>query len=585
MEILQPVRVRGERWRVADVHPYQTCRVITLTAGDRTRRVLTPFDDVEEIRRTDRPKRVTTRRWRDVCRALIADDTPPGRLRTAARARIDLLPHQLEPALAVLRGAGSRLLLADDVGLGKTVQAGLLIAELLERRCIERVLILTPAGVRDQWSVELQQRFGIVAALADASSLRRLAATLPLGVNPWQTMPIAVASIDYFKRLEVLPAARSVPWDVVVLDEAHAAAADSERRDAVRLVSERAAYVVLLTATPHSGDDAAFEDLCRIGEAAASGGGDRLLVFRRTRQAIRGGHSRHVHILHVKPGLAERHMHDALATYRHAVAHEHGDRALALSVLEKRALSSPWSLAQSIDRRLAALAQPTLAAGLQLALPLADPDGDLTHDDLPPAWPIELALRDEREDRRLLTAIAAAARTAALHDDAKLRCLQRLLRRIRESALVFTEYRDTALHLRSAVGARALLLHGGMDRHERSAVINAFRNDDGAVLIATDAAGQGLNLHHACRLVVNVELPWNPMRLEQRIGRVDRIGQTRRVHAVHLVATGTSETEILRRLKYRVELSKGNHRRPGSDRDPGAGRRGPGECAFRAPFR
>src|SRR5262249_15084368 len=202
--------------------------------------------------------------------------------------------------------------------------------------------------------------------------------------------------------------------------------------------------------------------------------------------------------------------------------------------------------------RLAALAEPPSGAVHQLALPLDDPDGELTADDAPPIWPAALALTDAREDRRLLTAIAATARSAALHDDSKLRRLKRLLAHVRESALIFTEYRDTALHLSRSIGRPALLLHGGMDRRERQAMVRTFTREPGTILIATDAAGQGLNLHHACRLVVNVELPWNPMRLEQRIGRVDRIGQRRRVHAVHLVALGTSEADLLSHLKHRV---------------------------------
>ena len=554
MEILQAVRVRGERWRVADLHAYDGCQLVTLARGGCTQRILTPFDDVDPIRQSSRPKAVGAPRWREACRALLAADTAPGCLRTAARADIDLLPHQLEPALAVLRGEGSRLLLADDVGLGKTIQAGLVVAELLARGHVERILILTPAGVTDQWSNELQRRFGIVAVCADAASLRRLASSIPLGVNPWHTLPIAVTSIDYFKRLEVLPAVRSARWDVVVLDEAHVAAGDSERRDAVRLVAERAAYVILLTATPHNGNDEAFAALCRIGAISQSGAepDERLLVFRRTRAAIRGEGSRRIHVLHVRQSTAERHMHDAITRYRRAVAAEHGDRALALSVLEKRALSSPWSLALSVDRRLASIDEPPEIQTLQLALPLADPDGELTADDAPPPWPADLALADVREDRRLLTAIAAAARNAALHDDSKLHRLQRLLRRVRESALVFTEYRDSALHIQAALDVNTLVLHGGMNRQERHAALEAFTRERGRILVATDAAGQGLNLQRTCRLVVNVELPWNPMRLEQRIGRVDRIGQQRRVHAVHLVAADTPEVAILARLKERV---------------------------------
>lgn len=554
MEILQLVRVRRQRWRVHDVRAYDTCRLLTLAQGGHRAQVLTPFDDVDIVERNHRPLRVSAERWRYACRSLIVDDTPPGCLRSAARARIDLMRHQLEPALAVVRGASSRILLADDVGLGKTVQAGLIVSELLARQSAERVLILTPAGVRDQCAAELRDRFAIDAELADAATLRALASSLPLGMNPWRTIAIAVASIDYVKRPEVLPAVLGARWDVVVVDEAHASAGDSERRAAVAAVAARAAYVVLATATPHNGDDAAFADLCALGGVPDrhTGAVDPLLIFRRTRRAVYGENPRHIHILRVRRSAAERHMHDALDRYRQAVAAEHGERVLALAVLDKRGLSSPWSLAQSVDRRLAALASPAENHAVQLALPLGDPDGELTVDDAPPVWPSDLALADAREDRRLLTALVAAARTAALHDDSKLRCLRRLLRRVGESAIVFTEYRDTASHVLSELGRPALLLHGGMARRERAHVIDAFTRDPGSILVATDAAGQGLNLHHSCRFVINLELPWNPMRLEQRIGRVDRIGQKRRVHAVHFVANATTEIDILSRLQQRI---------------------------------
>ena len=558
MDISQTVRVRRQQWRVAGIRSYETCQLVTLASRQAIRQVLTPFDDVEAVSTSDRPLLATPRRWRRACRALLAADTPPGGLRTAPSAAIELLPHQLEPALAVLRGIGSRILLADDVGLGKTVQAGLIVAELITRQAAERVLILTPVGVRDQWADELQKRFAMTAAQADAASLRQLGATLPIGVNPWQTMPLAIVSIDYVKQPEVLPSVSRVRWDLIVVDEAHTAAGDSERRDAVRLLARRAMFVVLLSATPHNGDDAAFRELCRIGavDDGDARNADRLVVFRRKRTEIRGDRSRRVHVLRVRSSLAERHMHAALARYRAAVEAEHGNRALALSVLEKRALSSPWSLAQSVERRLASLAEPPSPFDLQLPLPLGDPDGEQTDDDAPPWWPSELGLADKREDCRLLTAVAGAAAQAMLHGDSKIGCLRRVLNRIRESALIFTEYRDTAIHLAATIGRPALLLHGSMSRVERADAIQRFTRTPGTILFATDAAGQGLNLHQTCRLVINVELPWNPMRLEQRIGRVDRIGQTRIVHAVHLVASETHEGRILARLKTRVTRAR-----------------------------
>ena len=134
--------------------------------------------------------------------------------------------------------------------------------------------------------------------------------------------------------------------------------------------------------------------------------------------------------------------------------------------------------------------------------------------------------------------------------------------------MVFTEYRDTLQHVRQSLQRPALVLHGGLTRDERAAVLTSFARDPFGLLLATDAAAEGLNLHHHCRLVVNLELPWNPMRLEQRIGRVDRIGQRRTVHAFHLVADGTGEMRLLARLRSRVASRSSRSRRAGS-----AGRR------------
>lgn len=287
MQNLKPgdlVRVRRSRWRIVDVRPYDGCQLVTLSGTGATsaavdRRVIAPFDTIERIDDARRPRLVGPCRWRRACRELLAANTPPGGLRCARHARMDLLPHQLEPALAVLRGFGSRVLLADDVGLGKTVQAGLVIAELRARGWADRILILTPAGVREQWATELAQRLGVDASIIDAAGVRRRVTTLPVGVNPWTTVPIVIASVDYIKRPDVLPSVASCRWDIVVIDEAHNVAGDSDRFRAADALSSRAPYVLLLTATPHSGERRAFASLCGIGARGADG----LLVFRRTR--------------------------------------------------------------------------------------------------------------------------------------------------------------------------------------------------------------------------------------------------------------------------------------------------------------
>jgi hypothetical protein len=187
----------------------------------------------------------------------------------------------------------------------------------------------------------------------------------------------------------------------------------------------------------------------------------------------------------------------------------------------------------------------------QLRLPLGDLAGELSPADEAPAWSPLLGLHDAAHERNLLGALAEAAARAAQHET-KTAALVRLLRRVNEPAIVFTEYRDTLLHVEASVGRPAVVLHGGLTRDERRAAIQQFTDGDINLLLATDAAGEGLNLQRSCRLVINLELPWNPMRLEQRIGRVDRIGQKRRVHVVHLIAQDSAESRLLSRLQSRI---------------------------------
>ena len=166
-------------------------------------------------------------------------------------------------------------------------------------------------------------------------------------------------------------------------------------------------------------------------------------------------------------------------------------------------------------------------------------------------------LDDAREERAWLDRMAAAAERAA-KDERKLHALARLLRRTAEPAIVFTEYRDTqrAIEQHLSPLRRCVTLHGGLTRSERDGVLRRFDDGRADVLLATDAAGAGLNLHRRCRLVITLELPWSPVRLEQRVGRVDRIGQSRTVHAVHLVGRGTPEERVLAQLVAKAERAR-----------------------------
>ncbi len=547
------VEVRSQRWRVVDVRAYEDCRLLTLVGIGRdnrgdARRFLVPFDRVEPLRRRSAGRIVTGARWRRALLALLADEGRADLLRAARDARVDLMPHQLEPAIALVRGRGTRVLLADDVGLGKTIQAALIVAELRARGRADRVLIVTPAGLRDQWRGELGARFGIEADVLTLPEMRRRIAQLPIGINPWTTSPAAIASMDYVKRPEILQAVCGCRWDVVVIDEVHGAGIGTERYEAVAALAQAATYVLLLTATPHSGDPAAFSALCRIGALD-----DPLLVFRRTRERVGLGVGRRVHTIGVRSGPAAARMHALVAGFAAAIRSEHDSRDawIALTVLHKRAFSGARALELTVARRLESIALNRDTRPRQAPLPWTDDGGELDASDEPPDWLGGAALADPDRERRLLHRLLDAA-CAAAKTDGKTRVLARLLRRIPEPIVVFTEYRDTLQHLRSVLAEPVALLHGGLSRDQRTSALDDFTTGRRRVLLATDAAGEGLNLHHRCRAIVNLELPWNPTRLEQRIGRVDRIGQDRRVHVFHLVGRDTGEVRVLERLRARV---------------------------------
>ena len=459
------------------------------------------------------------------------------------------MPYQLEPAIAVLRDGATRVLIADAVGAGKTVQAGVILAELQARNDAFRGLVLVPAGLRDQWRSELVAHFTLDAVVADARWLRDTVAERPADVNPWSLPGIYVASHDFVKRAEALRPLEDVTWDLVIVDEAHHAGTATDRRAAIDAIASRSSRVVLLTATPPV-EPADFDALCRIGLAGDSG--EPPLIFARARSDVDAVAARKSTILAVNPSPTEARMHALLDRYtaevwREATARNDDGARLASIVLRKRALSSAWSLAASVERRIALLVDP---ASEQLTLPLGDDELD---DDVRAEVLGAPGLADGRRERRWLSAIGEAARSAA-QAETKLARLARLLDRIREPVIVFTEYRDTLarIHRRlSTTGRSIVVLHGGMDPAERSRVPRAF--EDGALtLLATDAAAEGLNLHHRCRIVIHYELPWNPSRLEQRAGRVDRVGQSRRVHEIALVAASTAERLVIGPLTMRA---------------------------------
>jgi superfamily II DNA or RNA helicase len=552
------VRARGESW-VVHRHVAGTHGSVLDVRGrgpdNRGTRAtfLLPFEPIEQLPSSDAPRIVRSRTWRRVARSILAAATPSfDALRSPARATLSVLPFQLEPVLAVVRGLASRVLIADEVGLGKTIQAGLIINERLERQPESHALVVTPAGLREQWQSELRDRFALEATLLDSASIA-CHATQWNG-NPWSIPGIVLTSLDYVKRPEVVRSLEALVWDVVVFDEAHALAGRSDRATAASMLAQRARTVVLLTATPHSGDDQAFSRLTSLGDLFNR---FPMLVFRRTRFDVGMAATRRTVSIRVQPTPLESEMHSALMSYARLVWKQSpaspGAR-LAITVLTRRACSSAWSLARSIETRLRLLSVTDAPDQLQISLPF---DESATDDESPSTELSSPGLSDLDEERRRLEQVLRLAQHAHTHES-KIRALRRLLRRACQPAIVFTEYRDTLRQLADRLRDFApVLLHGGMTSTERQEVLHQFVGGSARLLLATDAASEGLNLHQRCRLVINLELPWTPVRLEQRIGRVERLGQTRRVHAVHLLATGTCEDESVAMLMARMRRAAG----------------------------
>jgi len=541
------VAARGLPWVVAHVEPGDGCALITLhglgdeNAGE-TARLLAPFDrprtlgDSPRVRFRSRHDAMTT------AAHALARAHPADGLWTATRSRIDLRAWQLEPALAVVRGA-TRILLADAVGLGKTIQAGLIAAELVARGLAARMLVLTPAGLREQWASELGVHFGLDATVLDQAAVGRAARSLPPSVNPWGEFGIIISSIDLVKRPEVRAAIEAAPFDVLIVDEAHHVTPGSDRGALVSTLAARTPWVVLVTATPHDGDAADYAYLLNLGAAP---GDEPMTTFQRDAGITGGSRRRRERVAAVRPTAAEAALGDALRAYGRTVLGTGDDRPgarLVAAVLERRGASSPAAAVTSLTRRLALLAGRAAPGDPQPRLPWDETDGrDGTERDDVLGAPGIVGLAADR--RALEHLIVLAARATA--DAGKPARLRRLLARTSEPAVVFSEYRDTVeeLHTRLAAHERVVMVHGGLPLPERRRAVDAFVRGEARVLLATDAAGEGLNLQARCRLVVHMEPPWNPLRLEQRAGRVDRLGQTRLVHLIHLVQPGSIEDHV-----------------------------------------
>lgn len=538
---------------------------------------------------------------------------------------IRTLPHQIEAVYqAMLPQPRLRFLLADDPGAGKTIMAGLLVKELKLREAIERILILSPAPLTIQWQDELQRWFGesfdIIYSAVDQKQL----------TNPWQRSSQIIASIDYGKQEDVRERIWQQHWDLVIIDEAHKCSArtssggqgreprivTTRRYDLVFKLSALADHILLLTATPHHGDEDKFAHFLRLidpdlfpephrlGNQATAIRKDIFRLgknspwsLRRLKEDLKDVNGkrlfpdRHTKTVTFSLNSEEYAIYKNVTAYiNEFIPQQTGQRrssaALARTVLQRRLVSSACAMHESIKRRLkkqqdlleeleglSPTQRAKKLATLQGHLPdieqeeddLDDADRDQLVDEYTTALEIE-QLRTEISALKELLEQAQYVRERA--HDSKLAALKKCLNEAqflelkdgRGKLLIFTEHRDTLNYVRDHLeswGFSTCDIHGGMNPHERKRAQEFFKTT-AQICVATEAAGEGINLQF-CHLMINYDMPWNPTRLEQRLGRIHRIGQDRDVYAYNFVATESEdgspvvEGRILHRLLEKLD--------------------------------
>ncbi|MBU1751908.1 MAG: DEAD/DEAH box helicase [Chloroflexi bacterium] len=457
--------------------------------------------------------------------------------------------YQVRAAQFALRRFRGRGLLCDEVGLGKTIEAGLVLKEYLLRGMVERVLILTPPGLVEQWREELETKFALTGFVASHDPAFR-----ERGSGAWAAFPRVIASLATARRAEHRQAIAPVVYDLVIVDEAHhLKSRTSASWKLVNALQKR--YILLLTATPVQNNLDELYNLITILKPGqlktptefrkqfVAQGDPRLPKNRgRLRELLADVMVRHArgqvgvqlpprraHTVHIRLDDNERALYDDVSAFiraRMAPAPDEDQAPLSmahrftLQILQREIGSSPPA------------ARPTLLA-------LADHEAlEPYHDDL----------------------LRLADRAGRIQSWAKGLALERLLvtqlaENVPEKLIIFTHFRttlDLLADLLRGLGVDFVLYHGGLTRQEKDDAIKRFEGP-ARVLLSTEAAGEGRNLQF-CHTMVNFDLPWNPQRIEQRVGRIHRVGQTQEVHIFNLAAEGTIEDYLLDILDRKLNM-------------------------------
>ena len=508
--------------------------------------------------------------------------------------RTNLEPYQVEAVYKILNAYKHRVLLADDVGLGKTIETGMVLKEISLRGRAKRILIIVPAPLQFQWQRELRERFDENFAVYNSSYVNALKNSLPKDANVWEAHSKIITSLDYVKKEEVLAELIRTTWDVIVFDEAHKLSATksgnkierSQRYRLAQALHDKTEGLILLSATPHKGDRFSFYALLTLidpyifeNEAKIVSSKLNDIMIRRGKAGIIDAtgrpifRPREVFTLPISYTKEEKSLYEAVTSYVQTfynLAKAQHNRAVgfAMVLLQKRMVSSIAAIRSSLKNRLANLIKGAISLPKEEEIRLRDyfEDPDSLDD-----------FEKERLERRLEVLTLPTTPEGLKKEISMLKSLIKLSEEItvdskgkslidfvngilkkdpREKILIFTEYRDTLNYIVNILeehGYNPLVIHGGMDMEERRKAERQFSTPAFNIMVATDAAGEGINLQF-CHIMINYDLPWNPNRIDQRIGRLHRYGQKRDVKVYNLFVTDTREGQILARLMQKVSI-------------------------------
>lgn len=526
----------------------------------------------------------------------IKNETAGGFLSSLASGIIPL-PHQLHVLNRAMENNNIRYILADEVGLGKTIEAGMIIRELKSRGLVSRILVVCPTGLVTQWASEMQEKFHEkfqVILPSDYDTIRRITdnddvyGQFDQVISPMDSIkPIekhagwSDEKVEKYNQERIYSIINS-GWDLIIIDEAHRVAGSSgevARYKLGNLLSQASPYLLLLSATPHNGKTEPFLRLIRLLDADAFPNAKSIvreqvapfLIRTEKREAIDNNgnllfKNRITHLVSItwdQRNNLQQELYEMVSsyvakTYNKALRNRKKNMCLIflLIIMQRMVTSSTAAIRQSLERRLCVLQEQRTRVGNLTEKDLDELNIEDGVEDALEAISLDMELEIEE-----LKAIISLAKQAQFQNqDAKAEPLLNEIDTIlsedhTQKVIIFTEFvatQDYLCNLLVNCGYSVTILNGGMSIEERNEAMQEFRNET-SIFISTDAGGEGLNLQFA-NIIINYDLPWNPMKIEQRCGRVDRIGQQRDVHIYNFIVADTVENRVREVLEEKLSI-------------------------------